>query len=253
MSGTGERLTLRWLGNASFGICYDDIQIFIDPVMFPEQSQYKLRRQLPLTAAELESADVILLTHHHWDHTAPETLSVLKGTDALFVCPQICLPVLDRIGIDRSRVRTVDYDQGISYEGVSIGAVGAIHPGAHGAAHATSIWEWEGPGPYLGAGYVLRVGRHSMFHPGDTVLLEEHYELKDVEILLLSICPRDSHLTALAEILDPKYIVPHHYDTYEITESNRNWSYGNPEETRSNMKHPERFRILEFGETFQPS
>ncbi len=84
------------------------------------------------------------------------------------------------------------------------------------------------------------------------MLLEEHYQLNDIEILLLPICPRDSRLTALAEILSPKHIIPYHYDTYEVTEGNRNWSYGNLEETRSKIKYPERFVVLKFGETFRP-
>jgi len=122
-----EGVTLWWLGNAGFAIRYNGILMFIDPVIEVESEDnhaiseigLKLQHELPLRATEVERADIILLTHHHTDHTAPKTLSVLKRTGALFICPEICQPVLDRIGVDRARVRTVNYGQRIAYKEVS--------------------------------------------------------------------------------------------------------------------------------------
>ncbi len=59
-------------------------------------------------------------------------------------------------------------------------------------------------------------------------------------------------LTKLAGILAPKHIIAIHYDTYEVTEDNCFWTYGDPEETRSRTEHPERLVVLEQGETFRP-
>lgn len=246
-----EGLTLWWLGNAGFAIKYDGILMFIDPVI-EVKSEYdqtvseidlELQHELPLRATEVERSDIVLLTHHHGDHSAPKTLLMLKRTDALFICPEICLPVLDSIGVDRARVRTVNYGQSIAYKEVSIKPVRAIHGGHHGAVSLNLE---------LGVGYVVRVGAHSIFHPGDTVLLEEHYKLDDVEILLLPICHHSRTLTVLAEILSPKYIIAMHYNTYKVTEDNCFWTYGDPEEIRSKIKYPERLVVLKQGETFRP-
>lgn len=248
-----EGLTLWWLGNAGFAIRYNKILMFIDPVIEVkgEENQalseigLKLQHELPLRATEVERADIILLTHHHTDHTAPKTLSVLKRTDALFICPENCQPVLDRVGVDRVRVKTVNYGQRITYKDVSIKPVMAIHGGRHGDVDSLL------PNFERGAGYVVRVGAHSIFHPGDTVLLEEHYKLKNIEILLLPICHHTRTLTKLPEILAPKYIIPMHYNTYEVTEDEHFWTYGDPEETMSKIKYPERLIVLQQGESFR--
>lgn len=243
-------LVLWWLGNAGFVIRYNEILIFIDPVIElkreddPTISETGLRllHELPLRAEELELADIVLLTHHHGDHAAPKTLSLLKETGAFFICPESCLQVLDQVGVNWKRIKKVVYGQKIEYKGVSIAPIRALHGGNHGAV---------GSKLELGAGYVVRTGRHSVFHPGDTVLLEEHYELRDIEILLLPICHHSQMLLKLPEILAPRLIIPMHYDTYEVTESNRFWTYGNPEDVRLKIGYPERLLILNQGETFR--
>jgi L-ascorbate metabolism protein UlaG (beta-lactamase superfamily) len=248
-----EGLKLWWLGNAGFAIRYNGILMFIDPVIEVEDEcnqvlseiGLKLKHELPLRAIDVKRADIILLTHHHTDHTAPKTLSVLKRTDALFICPEICQPVLNRIEVNLARVNSVNYGQRITYKEVSIKPVRAIHGGWHGDVDSLL------PNFECGAGYMIRVGTHSIFHPGDTVLLEEHYELNDVEILLLPICHHTRTLAKLPEILAPKYIIPMHYDTYEVTEDNSFWTYGDPEEIRSKIKYPERLVVLKQGESFQ--
>jgi hypothetical protein len=42
-----------------------------------------------------------------------------------------------------------------------------------------------------------------------------------------------------------------HYGTYEITETNRHWTLGDPEEVRAVMSRPERLFVLEMGEEFR--
>ena len=244
-------LSLWWLGNAGVALRYGEILIFIDPVIEVKgeddqtfsETGLRLRHKLPLRATEVERADIVLLTHHHGDHAASKTLSVLRRTGALFICPEICLPVMDRIGVDRARVRTVDYDRTITYGEVSVKPVRAIHGGRHGAVS---------PSLELGAGYVVRMGGYSIFHPGDTILTEEHYELSNVDILLLPICRHSRALTRLAQILAPKHIIAMHYDTYEVTEDNCFWTYGDPEEARSRIEYPERLVVLKQGEIFRP-
>lgn len=210
----------------------------------------KLQHELPVRATEIERADLVLVTHSHGDHAAPKTLSVLNETGALFVCPEICLPVLDRIGVDAARVRTASYarewpcrGQWMTYKDISVEPVRAVHGERHGVPEVRHG---------VGAGYVVRVGGHSVFHPGDTVLIREHYELDDIEILLLPICEHSRTLRALPEILGPKYIIPMHYGTYEVNEDNRFWTHGDPEQTRPKMKFPDRLVVLKQGEAFRP-
>lgn len=247
-----EGLALWWLGNAGFAIRYGGLLMFIDPVIeFWSEEQrnisevgLRLLYELPLRAKEVKRVDIVMLTHNHGDHAAPKTLAALKMKDCkFFLCPDSCIPVLDQVGVERSKVGKESFGQGITYEGVSIEPIWALHGGRHGLVDHNLE---------KGAGYVIRAGGHSIFHPGDTVLLEEHYELKNIEILLLPICNHSRSLIDLAEILAPKYVIAMHYGTYEVNNQNSFWTYGNPEGVIGRMKYPERLIVLEQGEIFRP-
>jgi len=153
------------------------------------------------------------------------------------------MQVLDEVEVDRSKVIKEKASQPVTYEGVTIEPTLVLHGGRHGLVDHNL---------QHGAGYIVRAGGHSIYHPGDTVLLEEHYELKNIEILLLPICHHSRTLIDLAEILSPKYIIPMHYGTYEVNSRNRYWTYGDPEEVIGKMRHSERLLILEQGEVFRP-
>jgi len=225
--------------------------MLIDPVIEVKNEEdrtvsetgLRLLHELPLRANEVERTDIVMLTHHHGDHAAPKTLSTLKKTCALFVCPESCLSVLDRVRVDRAKVRSAVLGQKIEYAGMSIEPIRALHGGRHGAAS---------PDIERGSGYVIRAGNYSVFHPGDTVLLEEHYDLRDIEILLLPICYHSRTLIDLPDILAPRLTIAMHYDTYEVTEVNRFWTYGDPEEVKLRIRYPERLIALEQGEIFMP-
>jgi len=245
-------LALWWLGNAGFAIRYGRVLMFIDPVIEvksesePNISEIGLRllHELPLRADQVDRVDIVMLTHRHGDHAAPKTLAVLKGKGCKFyLCPDSCMQVLDKVGADRSKVRKETIGQLVTYGGVSIEPIWALHGGRHGLVDHD---------PEHGAGYIVRAGGHSIYHPGDTVLLEGHYELKNVETLLLPICHHSRTLIDLVEILSPRYVIPMHYGTYEVNNRNRYWTYGNPEEVIGRMRYPERLRILEQGEIFRP-
>jgi len=246
-----EGLALWWLGNAGFAIRYGGVLMLIDPVIEVKNEEdrtvsetgLRLLHELPLRANEVERTDIVMLTHHHGDHAAPKTLSTLKKTCALFVCPESCLSVLDRVRVDRAKVRSAVLGQKIEYAGMSIEPIRALHGGRHGAAS---------PDIERGSGYVIRAGNYSVFHPGDTVLLEEHYDLRDIEILLLPICYHSRTLIDLPDILAPRLTIAMHYDTYEVTEVNRFWTYGDPEEVKLRIRYPERLIALEQGEIFMP-
>lgn len=247
-----EGLALWWLGNAGFAIRYGRALMFIDPVIEVKSeletnvSEIGLRllHELPLRAYQVDRIDIVMLTHHHRDHAAPKTLAVLNVKGCKFyICPDSCMQILDEAGVDRSKVIKETVSQPVSYEGVTIEPILAIHGGRHGVVDH---------GLEHGAGYIVRAGGHSICHPGDTVLLEGHYELKNVEILLLPICQHSRTLIELVEILSPKYVIPMHYGTYEVSNRNRYWTYGNPEDIIGGMRHPERLVILEQGEIFRP-
>jgi L-ascorbate metabolism protein UlaG (beta-lactamase superfamily) len=96
----------------------------------------------------------------------------------------------------------------------------------------------------------LTGGGCTVFHTGDTLLLEDHYDLVHIDVLLLPICNHSWTLRELPRLLSPQVIIPMHYDTYQVTDRNRHWTVGSPEALRATMAYPERLVVLEQGEAF---
>jgi len=250
-----DTLTLWWLGNGSVAVRYGETLILIDPVCMPLNERDPLRaevggrllRPFPILATEIRQLDAILITHDHGDHAGPRSLAELQRLDPLIVGPESLPPLLHtryRLGVDSSRLRTVIPGEQVRVGGIRIESVRAIHGGLNGGVP----WPIE-----LGTGYLLRAGGHCVFHPGDSVLLDDHYRLEDIDVLLLPICTHSHTLRALPDILSPRVVIPMHYGTFEITDANRHWTLGNPDEIRAAIAHPERLVVLGQGEAFRVS
>jgi len=65
---------ITWLGHAAFKIAASRI-IYIDP--------FEL-------LGELEPADVILITHDHYDHCSPEDVAKIRGEATVIVAAENC-------------------------------------------------------------------------------------------------------------------------------------------------------------------
>ena len=58
----------------------------------------------------------------------------------------------------------------------------------------------------------------TIFHPGDSVLLQEHLEMSPPNVFLVSITEHNMwvrNAALLANQWKPQYVVPMHYDTYD--------------------------------------
>lgn len=63
---------IHWIGHASFRIEDGAAQIYIDPWKVPAGSP---------------PADVILITHGHYDHFSPDDIACVEGPGTVFVAP----------------------------------------------------------------------------------------------------------------------------------------------------------------------
>jgi L-ascorbate metabolism protein UlaG (beta-lactamase superfamily) len=262
-------LVLTWLGNAGFSMVCEGRRLLIDPVIElkdeadPTISEggHELIHPLPLRACDVDHCDLCLVTHHHMDHLAPKTIGALRDRTDLFVGPATARARFEELGVDSARLRTLAPGETLVHASFSIEAVRAAHGGSHGALHLKAF---SHPEEVLGVGYVITVAGHSVYHPGDTVLLEEHFPrgappnemppttFERLETLLLPIVEHTRTLRRLPELLAPKYVVPMHYDTYKPTARTRFWTYGDPREVRDASPIPERFVLLEQGQAFRP-
>ncbi len=69
---------IHWLGHASFRLEDRGVVLYIDP--------WKIHGGPP--------ADLILVTHAHFDHLSPDDTAKVAQPKTVFVCPSSCAPKL---------------------------------------------------------------------------------------------------------------------------------------------------------------
>lgn len=171
---------IKWLGHASFQIKNSKV-IYIDP--------WKLTTTIP--------ADIILVSHEHYDHCSPEDISKIQNENTVIVAPVDCASKLS------GNIKTIKPGESVTFEGVTIEAVAAYNKGK--PFHPKSnLW----------VGYIITLDDVKIYHAGDTDLIPEMERLK-VDIALLPIggtYTMDVQQAAtLVNRIKPKVAIPMHY------------------------------------------
>ncbi len=178
---------LTWLGHAAFRLTADATVIYIDP--------FQIQRR--------ETADLILITHDHFDHCSPDDIARLRGPATTIVAPPAAA---QKIG---GPVTTIKPGDRLTLKGIPLEAVPAYN-----------LTKFRAPGqPFHpraagGVGYILTVAGQRVYHAGDTDPVPEILGLQ-VDVALLPVSGvyvmTAEEAADLANRLRPKVAVPMHY------------------------------------------
>jgi L-ascorbate metabolism protein UlaG (beta-lactamase superfamily) len=198
-----------FIGHSTVLVELDGVVLLTDPVLRGHVAH--LRRLVGAADLRLASlADVVLISHLHYDHLDLPSLRRL-GEDVRIVIPRGAGGWLRARGF-RS-VTEVDVGETVDVGAVAITAVQAHHDGHRRplGPHAPSV------------GYRLR-GRRTVYFAGDTALFEEMADLAvDLDVALLPVAGWASrlgpgHMNAheaaqAAALLDARIAIPIHWGT----------------------------------------
>lgn len=246
-----DGFALWWVGNAGWLIKTDALLIGIDLDL---ETGERIRTP-PITASELAPLlDVALATHHHGDHCNVPTIRTLArhGTTR-FVLPRPCLKRVAELGIPENRVIVPEPGHPFDVEGLRVEPIHAIH-GNQDFTVLTREPDFVDSIAH-NCGYVFNIQDRRFFHPGDSVLTEEHLELKDIDVLFVSPTVHNMYVDRsmiLINRLEPAYIFPQHFGTYRQTDENAFWTRGYPDELKLRLSRElqDRYHKLELGEMF---
>ncbi len=176
-----------WLGHDTFRISGEKV-IYTDP--------YKLARG--------DTADIILITHDHFDHCVPDDVAKVSSADTAIVAPAECVAKLPG-----RKVTTVKPGDKVTVQGIAIEAVPAYN-----------INKFRSPGQVFHpradgkVGFVFTVNGVRIYLAGDTDLIPEMKNITcDIALLPVSgtyVMTADEAAQA-ANAIKPKVAVPMHY------------------------------------------
>ena len=171
---------IHWLGHDTFRIEGEQL-IYTDP--------FKIKKT--------DKADIILITHEHYDHCSPDDIKKLQGPETIIVAPSDCADKL------QGKIKVVKAGDTIEVKGVKIQAVPSyntnkqFHPKARG---------W--------VGYIITTQGKSIYIAGDTDYIPEMKGIKaDIALLPVSgtyVMTADEAVQAALDI-QPKVAIPMHY------------------------------------------
>lgn len=172
---------IHWLGHDTFKITGEKV-IYTDP--------FNIKKP--------DRADIILITHEHYDHFSPEDISKLLGPETVIVLPRDCS------GKIKAKEIIVKPGDKITVEGIEIEVVPSyntnkkFHPKDKG---------W--------VGYIFKVSDKRIYIAGDTDYIPEMKEFMNIDIALLPVSGtyvmNAEEAVQAALDIKPKIAIPMHY------------------------------------------
>ncbi len=178
------KVRIVWYGHDAFRVEGPPI-VYIDPWRLPDD--------LPL-------ADIILITHDHYDHCSPEDVDKILAPDTILVAPHRAMDKLRDIPAEKKVVQAGDR---LTLGHLRLEVVPAyninkkFHP--RRAGHV---------------GYILTLHGVRVYHAGDTDFIPEMERIRcDVALLPVSgTYVMDAKEAAqAAAVLQPRLVIPMHY------------------------------------------
>jgi L-ascorbate metabolism protein UlaG (beta-lactamase superfamily) len=217
-----------WLGMAGLVVNSRGTVLLVDPLLVAAErdaAQYsetglRLKVPLPIEAHDVSRTDVVMFTHAEDDHCGRATARILEQKlHPTFFAPPPVFERLADVDIDETRrVVACDFDTQC-FGDVEVTVTPALHD-----HDPTNPWR---RGDCVG--YLIRTPDGSIWHPGDSRLIDELLTFRDVDVLLWDVtldceahlCPPGS--AALARSSGARVLVAYHYGTMEAPEKGGAW------------------------------
>jgi L-ascorbate metabolism protein UlaG (beta-lactamase superfamily) len=171
---------IHWLGHDTFKIVGEKV-VYTDP--------FKIKKK--------DTADIILITHEHFDHCSPEDVKAIQGPKTMIVATSDCAKKLS------GKVKIVKPGDKINVEGIDIEVVPSYNTNKQ---FHTKDKGW--------VGYIFVVKGQRIYIAGDTDYIPEMKNFKvDIALLPVSgtyVMTADEAIKAALDI-KPKIAVPMHY------------------------------------------
>ena len=187
-----NKLSITWSGHAGFKIIYGNMKVYIDP--------YKLSKSYE----KISDADIVLITHNHFDHLSIEDLKNIINERTVIVSAQECLSQLKSLKVKESI--GIDPHNSVKVDDLKIETVPAynVNKDFH-------------PKNEKKLGFIVEFGADRLYHVGDSDIIPEMKEVDPTIVLIpvsgTYVMTAEEASKAINELIKPKIVIPMHYGT----------------------------------------
>lgn len=186
---------VTWLGHAGFMFKDNTTGLkiyYIDPFQIP--------------ASGLEKADIIFVTHAHYDHLSPQDiLSILKDNTVVVATPDS----LEALNIPKEQKFPVEPNNQYDVKGFHFETVPAYNVKPERLEFHPQKNKW--------VGYIFEINGQKIYHAGDTDFIPEMRELAEQHLDIAMLPMGGTYTMDVEEMMEaaraikPKKLIPMHY------------------------------------------
>jgi L-ascorbate metabolism protein UlaG (beta-lactamase superfamily) len=230
-SAPREFFDLWWLGQSGFLVSWNGRCLLFDPYLSDSLTQKYAGTDQPhvrmseqaIDPSRLDCLDIVTSSHNHTDHLDAETLKpLIKANPGIgFVIPEANREfVCARLGCDANFPLGLTDGESLEIRGFDFFGVPAAHPAL----------ERNEKGECVYMGYVVRFGKWSIYHSGDTLLYDGMEDILSAFDLDLALLPINGNVperrvagnlnareaAALGKAVGARLVIPHHFHMFEF-------------------------------------
>ena len=181
-----DGVRLNWLGHDGYKLTVEGkTVIYIDPYQISDSHHNK------------NDADIILLSHNHFDHLSMDDLRHLIGNNTTIVAAKECMEQLKNVRA--AETKGIDPGDKLTVQGIPIEAVAAYNTNKHFHPKADGK-----------VGFIITLNKMRIYHTGDTDDIPEMSAIEPVSGTY--VMTAEEAATAVNEKIKPKKLaIPMHY------------------------------------------
>jgi len=190
---SGGELGVAVLGHASLLFQWDNQTIYVDP--YSKVCDY----------AGMAKADIILITHEHFDHFEAKAINQIKTDSTLMIYTSTCKASAIYSGMDTVMAN----GDSIHVKGIAFNTVAAYN--FVKTRHVKGV----------GNGYIITFGDKRIYVAGDTEIITEMETIKNIDIAFLGYSTYNMDATMFFDavsLIQPDVVIPYHYDNSDISQ-----------------------------------
>ncbi|MBI5183504.1 MAG: MBL fold metallo-hydrolase [Nitrospinae bacterium] len=172
---------IKWLGHATFRITGEK-KIYIDP--------WKIK--------DKDEADIILISHSHYDHLSVPDVEKVQGDNSVIIT------TTDSVSKLSGKIRTLLPREKVEVDGVIIEGVSSYN--VNKKFHPKSN-NW--------LGFIININKKRIYYAGDTDYIPEMRDLMDIDIALLPVggtyTMTGEEAANAANVFKPRLAIPSHW------------------------------------------